>query len=48
MSDKTTSVQRWSRPETPTEALIRSLFDAEDLQPFRWGSAPGDVYLGYP
>ena len=44
MSDKTTSVQRWSRPEAPTEALIRSLFDAEDLQPYRWGNARGDVY----
>jgi quercetin dioxygenase-like cupin family protein len=37
-------VHKWSDDPSPDEAAIRKILTAEDLQPYRWSNAPGDVY----
>lgn len=37
-------VARWSQSSAPTEAALRRQFEAENLQPYAWSNAPGDVY----
>lgn len=44
------TVQRWSQPETATEARIRDMLDREGLQPYQWArclrSAQSFITLG--
>ena len=40
-------VQAWSADEAPTEASIRRILAAENLVPYRWSNAPGDVYSAH-
>ena len=35
---------RWSDEKLPDEALLRSILADEDLHPYVWSNAPGDVY----
>jgi quercetin dioxygenase-like cupin family protein len=37
-------ITRWPKTELPDETELRRLFAAEDLHPYRWSNAPGDVY----
>jgi quercetin dioxygenase-like cupin family protein len=38
------NVRPWSGQEPPAETEIRRLYEAEGLQPYRWGNGPGDIY----
>ena len=38
------AVIRWSEDNSPDEALLRSILADEDLHPYVWSNAPGDVY----
>jgi quercetin dioxygenase-like cupin family protein len=40
-------VERWSENQPATEEVLRDLFDAEGLHPYRWSNAPGDVYAAH-
>ena len=35
---------RWPDETLPDEALLRSILADEDLHPYVWSNAPGDVY----
>jgi quercetin dioxygenase-like cupin family protein len=35
---------RWPEEKLPDEALLRSILADEDLHPYVWSNAPGDVY----
>jgi quercetin dioxygenase-like cupin family protein len=35
---------RWPDATLPDEALLRSILADEDLHPYVWSNAPGDVY----
>ena len=41
------TVVHWSGDEPATETAIRQSFQSEDLQPYRWSNAPGDVYSAH-
>jgi len=38
------AVIRWSEDNAPDEALLRNILADEDLHPYVWSNAPGDVY----
>jgi quercetin dioxygenase-like cupin family protein len=40
-------VKHWSADEAPTEATIRRVLAAENLTPYGWANAPGDVYSAH-
>jgi len=44
MNQNQVKIKRWPPNETPTEAQIRQILAQENLQPYQWSNAPGDVY----
>lgn len=38
------TVERWSEPEPPTEAVLRRIMNSEDLEPYRWSNGPDYEY----
>ena len=44
MKNNDVSVEPWPHPHPPTDAELRQLMAAEDLQPYLWSNAPGDTY----
>ena len=47
MKQSEVEIQRWSADNRPDEAKIRQIYADEDLQPYRWSNAPGDVYSAH-
>lgn len=41
------TVVHWPGDEPATEVAILHMFQSEDLQPYRWSNAPGDVYSAH-
>jgi quercetin dioxygenase-like cupin family protein len=41
------SIRTWTESQPPTEAAIRRILDLEELKPYRWSNAPGDVYAAH-
>ena len=44
---QTVQITRWEDETPPTEAAILQRFAAEQLTPYRWSNAPGDVYSAH-
>lgn len=47
MTDSVVSVQPWPNTHLPTDAELRRLMTAEDLQPYLWSNGPGDTYAAH-
>jgi len=41
------TVLHWPGDDPATEAAILHMFQSENLQPYRWSNAPGDVYSAH-
>jgi len=44
MTTDKVEIIRWPEETLPDEALLRSILADEDLHPYVWSNAPGDVY----
>lgn len=40
-------VQRWEKPEAPTERELRALYHQEGLNPYPWSNGPGFTYVAH-
>ena len=40
-------VQKWNRPDQPTEAGLKQLMSEDGLVPHTWSNAPEDVYAAH-
>jgi quercetin dioxygenase-like cupin family protein len=38
------TITPWTNPAQPTEPALRKLFFNENLSPYAWSTAPGDLY----
>ncbi|MCP4429294.1 MAG: cupin domain-containing protein [Chloroflexi bacterium] len=47
MRDNIIQINKWNRPEPPTEEDLRRLMVAEGLTPYRWSNQPDDVYAAH-
>ena len=47
MNDNGVSVEAWPHAYPPTDAELRRLMAAEDLQPYLWSNGPGDEYAAH-
>ena len=44
MRNNEVTVEPWPHAHPPTDAELRQLMAAEDLQPYLWSNGPGDTY----
>jgi quercetin dioxygenase-like cupin family protein len=44
MTHSKVEIIRWQEEKSPDEATLRDILAKEDLHPYRWSNAPGDVY----